>query len=99
MKNIQLKSILPHFISILVFVLITAVYFSPQIMDGKKIKQADITNFRGMAQEIVDHRETYDEDPLWTNSMFSGMPAYQISVQYTSNLIKRFSKLFQLFLH
>ena len=98
MKNIQLKSILPHFISILVFVLITAVYFSPQIMDGKKIKQADITNFRGMAQEIVDHRETYDEDPLWTNSMFSGMPAYQISVQYTSNLIKRFSKLFQLFL-
>jgi hypothetical protein len=98
MKNIQLKSILPHFISVLVFVLITTVYFSPQIMGGKKIKQADITNFKGMAQEIVDHRETYDEDPLWTNSMFSGMPAYQISVQYTSNLIKRFSKLFQLYL-
>ena len=73
------------------------VYFSP-LLKGEKLKQTDIVNFKGMVQEIVEHRDTYQEDPLWTNSMFSGMPAYQISVLYTGNLIKKFSKLFQLFL-
>lgn len=97
MKNIQFKSLVPHLISVLVFACITMLYFSP-LLKGDKLKQSDIVSFKGMAQEIVEHRDTYDEDPLWTNSMFSGMPAYQISVLYTSNLIKGFSKLFRLYL-
>ena len=97
MKNIQLKSLVPHLISVLVFVFITLVYFSP-LLKGEKLKQSDIVAFKGMSKEIVDHRVDYDEDPLWSNSMFSGMPAYQISVLYTSNLIKKFSRLFRLYL-
>jgi hypothetical protein len=97
MKNIQLKSLVPHLISVLVFVFITLVYFSP-LLKGEKLKQSDIVAFKGMSKEIVDHRVDYDEDPLWSNSMFSGMPAYQISVLYTSNLIKKFSSLFRLYL-
>lgn len=41
-----------------------------------------------MSKEIVDFREKYKEEPLWTRSMFGGMPAYQISVLYPANLIK-----------
>ena len=98
MKNIQFKSFTPHAIALLIFLVITSVYFSPIFFDGKKLKQSDITHFKGMSKEIVDHRELYDEEPLWTNSMFSGMPAYQISVLYTGNLIKKAANLFQLFL-
>jgi len=47
----------------------------------------DISNFKGMSKEIMDFRELYGSEPLWTNSMFSGMPAFQISVNYTLNLI------------
>ena len=47
----------------------------------------DISHFKGMSKEIVDFRELTGEDPLWTNSMFGGMPAFQISVNYTLNLI------------
>ena len=51
-----------------------------------------------MSKEIKDHREKYGEEPLWTNSMFSGMPAYQISTKYPSNLVSGASKLSMLFL-
>ena len=51
-----------------------------------------------MSKEIKDHRAEYGDEPLWTNSMFSGMPAYQISVIYSANLVKHVDKLFQAFL-
>jgi hypothetical protein len=41
-----------------------------------------------MSKEIVDHRKAYGEEPLWTNSMFAGMPAYLVSTQYKSNLLR-----------
>ena len=93
MKNITLKQFLPHIISVALFLTITMAYFSP-LMKGKEIKQGDIMNFKGMSKEIIDHREKYNEDPLWTNSMFGGMPAYQISVSYYGNLVRFFDKVF-----
>jgi len=83
-----LKNSIPHAVAIICFLSISIIYFSPQLR-GYKLKQADYNQFLGMSKEIIDFREKYDEEPLWTNSMFSGMPAYQISTR-TSNL---FSKL------
>ena len=51
-----------------------------------------------MSKEIKDHRAEYGEEPLWTNSMFGGMPAYQISTLYGANLVRYIDKLFQGFL-
>lgn len=87
MKSIFAKRLLPHAIAVVVFILISVIYFFPAF-DGYRLNQADITNFRGMAQEILEFRRMYGEEPLWTNSMFGGMPAYQISVQYPNNVIK-----------
>lgn len=95
MKNINLKSLLPHVIAILFFATLSVIYFKP-VFSGKELRQDDITRFKGMAQEIVEHREKYKEEPLWTNSMFGGMPAYQISVKYTGNLIRHFDKILTL---
>ena len=49
-----------------------------------------------MSKEVVDFREATGEEALWTNSMFSGMPAYQISVNYKANLVKYFDNIFKL---
>ena len=56
----------------------------------KKLFQSDIANFQGASKEIVDFREQTGEEALWTNSMFGGMPAYQISVKYTGNMHQLF---------
>ena len=74
------KNLLPYVVAIIVFLAITLVYFSP-LLEGKKLDQHDITMFKGMSKEIVDFREETGEEALWTNSMFGGMPAWQISVK------------------
>ena len=83
-----LKRNMPHIVVVGLFVLISMIYFSP-LLSGKKLYQGDITNHKGMAQEIVDFRKDHNgEEPYWTNSMFGGMPAYQISVIYNHDWIK-----------
>ncbi len=95
MKNFNFKKLLPYLAAILIFLVITMIYFSP-LLEGKKILQSDIVNFQGMSKEIVDFRANTGQEPLWTNSMFGGMPAYQISVNYTANLIGYLDKLLTL---
>jgi len=97
MKALNWKKLLPHLTAIAVFVLISLVYLSP-VLEGKKVDQQDHRQYKGMSEEIVQHRADYNEDPLWTNSMFGGMPAYQISVESESNLIKKIYRVFQLYL-
>ncbi len=87
MKKINLKSILPIVVGIVIFLVITFLYLSP-LLKNKVIMQSDMMQNRGMSKEITDFRDQYHEEPLWTNSMFGGMPAYQISISYPSNLIK-----------
>ncbi len=86
---------IPYLVAIVVFLGITFVYFSP-LLEGKKLQQHDIAMFKGMSKEIKDFREKTGEEPLWTNSMFGGMPAWQISVQYHNDLIKYLDKALQL---
>jgi len=88
----QLKKYLPHLIAIGAFLAITMLYFSP-LFAGKQLKQSDISNWEGMSKAIDDFRAKYHEEPLWTNSMFGGMPAYQISVIYPANLIQYINKV------
>jgi hypothetical protein len=78
MKKFNLKSMVPIVSAIAIFVALTFVYFSP-MLKGKVIRQGDMVANQGMAKEINDFRDTYHEEPLWTNSMFGGMPAYLIS--------------------
>ena len=97
MKNINFKQFLPYLLAVVIFTTITMAYFSP-MLQGKMIKQSDIMNFKGMSKEIVDYRAKTGDEPLWTNSMFGGMPAYQISVQYEGNILRYIDRLMQLYL-
>jgi hypothetical protein len=80
---VNFKRYLPHLSAILFFVLL-AYLFTPQVFEKKVVNQSDIASWRGMANEIISYNEANpDKDPaLWTNSMFSGMPATTISVIY-----------------
>ena len=85
-----------HGIAVLIFFLVSCIYMSP-VFSGKQLHQGDIANFKGMSKEIADHREKYHEEPLWTNSAFGGMPAYQISVIFKNNILKPIHRVFSLF--
>ena len=86
MKKINLKSLVPIVSAIAIFVALTFAYFSP-MLKGKVIRQGDIVANQGMAKEIDDFRDKYHEEPLWTNSMFGGMPAYLISIRSTGTTV------------
>ena len=92
MKSFNYKNYLPHLIAVLIFVFISLVYLSP-LLNGEKIVQSDITHFEGMSKEIADYRTQTGNEALWTNSMFGGMPAFQISVLYTMNITNKISDL------
>ncbi len=81
------ETLIKSLIALVVFMAVTAIYFYPQVFEGKGVASHDIAMWKGAAKEIIDFREEHGEEPLWTNSMFSGMPAYTISTRYDSNLI------------
>lgn len=95
MENINFKKFVPYLIALMAFVVISMIYFSPAL-EGKKLKQGDIDRFKGMSKEITDYKQTSGEQTLWTNNMFSGMPAYFISVAFDGNLMKKLIKFMQL---
>ncbi|MBP6650637.1 MAG: hypothetical protein KA281_13830, partial [Bacteroidia bacterium] len=86
-----MKKLLPHIIAIVAFLVITFIYFFP-LLEGKELKQSDINNWKGMSQEIISFQEKTGEHIYWTNSMFGGMPGYQISAIYGANLIQYIDK-------
>ena len=95
--TIDWKKLLPTGAAIIVFFTLTLAYFSP-VLDGKRLIQGDIRNHAGMSRDIVEHRDAYGEEPLWAGSMFSGMPAYQVSVVWSGSALHWMDRLFHGFL-
>ena len=79
------KKAIPHVVAIVLFYLLPLIYFSP-VIEGLSMIQGDIFSFKGMAKSVQDHRAVYEEEALWSDAMFAGMPAYQIATRYDSNL-------------
>ncbi|HEY9343110.1 MAG TPA: hypothetical protein VIQ23_16130, partial [Hanamia sp.] len=93
MKNFNFKKALPHLVAVVIFLIVAVIYCKPAL-NGKVVAQHDTLGWRGMAQQSFEFEEKYGYYPLWTNSMFSGMPAYQIamsgskiSVYYVQSII------------
>jgi len=86
LKN-KIRPALPHVVAIILFIIISFVYFYP-VLEGKVLKANDSMVSTINSKEIRDYRAKFHKEPLWTNSIFSGMPAYLISVHYPGNLMK-----------
>ncbi len=88
----KLKPFIPHLIAVVIFTVVSFVYFYP-VIEGKVLKANDSTVSAVSSKEIQDFRLKYGKEPLWTNSMFSGMPAYLISTRYPGNLSKQLDRV------
>ncbi len=79
MKKINFKALLPHIVAVAVFLIVSLIYCKPAL-DGKVLQQHDVSQWKGSAQNSVEYSKTHNgKYPLWTNGLFSGMPAFQIA--------------------
>jgi len=79
MKSSFLNKLVPHLIAAGVFLAVAVFYCSPALQ-GKVVNQHDVLGWKGMAQQSFEYKEKHGRFPLWSNSMFSGMPAYSIAM-------------------
>src|SRR5688572_23945135 len=69
----------PHILAIAIFWIVAVIYCQPAVQ-GKVVDQHDMIGWKGMAQQSFEYKEKYGHHPLWTNSLFSGMPAFTVAV-------------------
>ena len=75
----RLKRILPYALIVLFFIVI-AYAFVPQVLGGKIVNQSDISGYVGMSHEMNEWNKSHPDDPAyWTDAMFGGMPTTTIS--------------------
>jgi hypothetical protein len=99
MKQINFsKHVLPHLIAVGVFVTITFFFFSPVFLEHKVLSQPDIQQWEGSSKAVRDFREQTGEESLWAPSMFSGMPAYLINVQWGNKAVSFLKTIFALYI-
>ncbi len=97
MKKISFTAhILPHFIAVVIFLVVTVFFFGPVFFENKVLNQHDITQSVGAAKALHDYRDKSREEGLWTPSMFSGMPAYLVNVQWSNQPVLFLKKLLSL---
>ena len=82
MKTI--KKILPEVLVLVFFALISFAYFFPADIEGKILYRHDSSAGVGAGQEQMQYRERTGKMTRWTNSLFSGMPTYQMAPSYSS---------------
>jgi hypothetical protein len=92
----NLKQALPHLIAVLLFTIVSFVYFYP-VLEGKILRANDSMVARFSSKEIADFREKTGDEPLWTNAVFGGMPTYLISVKHPGNLLKKLDLALRVF--
>lgn len=80
-----LSKLLPHIIAVVIFLVVAVLYCKP-VLEGKVLSQHDIIGWKGMAQQSIEFKEKYGHYPLWTNSLFGGMPAYTIAMEPSTKI-------------
>ena len=91
MKN-WFKENSSHLIVIAIFFVLVFFYFSP-VWQGKALSQHDVMQAMGSQKELFDYKAKDGHAPQWTNSMFGGMPTYQIWYEHTTNITTYVSRV------
>ena len=85
--KIDWKKILPYAVAIVAFVAVAMIYCAPAL-EGKVLVQGDVNNWKGAAQEARAFYDEHGSRTWWTNSMFGGMPTYQITGSLPSGEVR-----------
>ena len=93
------KRMLPDIVVIILFAVISFVYFFPAVTEGRILSQHDSVAGIGAGEEAKEYLERTGERTRWTNSIFGGMPTYQMAPSYDStDTLKGVEKLYHLYL-
>ena len=93
------KRILPDIVVIILFAVISFAYFFPAVTEGRILSQHDSVAGIGAGEEAKEYLERTGERTRWTNSIFGGMPTYQMAPSYDStDTLKGVEKLYHLYL-
>lgn len=84
-RFIKNPNLLYTIIAIAVFAILSWAYFAPDAMTGASLNQHDVQQGIANGQEVKAFKEATGEDSRWTNSLFGGMPTFQISPSYHSS--------------
>ena len=98
MKKITFGDIAPHLVALGVFLVVTLVFFSPIFFDNKSLDQQDISQHISSAKALRDYRSATGQEGLWSPSMFSGMPAYLVNLEWSDGVVVTMKKVLTLFL-
>ncbi|MDH5032255.1 MULTISPECIES: YfhO family protein [Chryseobacterium] len=82
------KNLIYIAISLVVFIVLAFLYSTP-VFSGKQLFQHDIVQYRGGAKELLDYRANTGNETYWSDSMFGGMPTYQMGSQFKGDVIKK----------
>ena len=94
-----MKKFLPDLIALLAFIILSFAYFFPADIEGRILFQHDTAAGVGAGQESKEYLERTGERTRWTNSIFGGMPTYQMSPSYDSTTsLKGVERVYRLFL-
>ncbi|MEX2478149.1 MAG: YfhO family protein [Gracilimonas sp.] len=87
-----------HIVALLILFLVPFFLFTATTIGGKEFQRHDITQWRASTESVFEYREKYDDEPLWVNNMFAGMPAYVVSaarqVPHLDDIIRSFDSIF-----
>jgi hypothetical protein len=98
MKKISFSSVLPHLVAVLAFLLVTVLFFRPLFFSNMSLNQSDIVQYLGSSKEIRDFRDANGEEALWAGAMFSGMPAYMISLDWSDGAVTTLKRIISFYL-
>ena len=79
-----LRSALSDVLAVVFFAVLAFAYFYPADVQNRVLNQGDISAGIGAGEEASQYYQKTGERTRWTNSLFSGMPTYQISPSYHS---------------
>ena len=82
------KNLIYIAISLIVFIVLAFLYSTP-VFSGKQLFQHDIVQYRGGAKELLDYRANHGKETYWSDSMFGGMPTYQMGSRFEGDIIKQ----------
>lgn len=83
-------------VAVIVLFAVASIFFGPLLGGKKVLPQSDVVQAGGMQKNVRDYRERTGQEPYWSESMFAGMPATTISVQYHGNVLHETYRLLNL---
>ena len=94
-----IKQWLPDVLAVVFFAVLAFAYFYPADVQDRVLSQGDVSAGMGMGEEASQYYQKTGERTRWTNSLFSGMPTYQISPSYDStDLLSKVENAYHLWL-